>query len=837
MAGEGRWLRWARTVSCCVLPAALVVAAVFCLADHYGKRSGGSAGSFNSDDLYTIDVCRQVAAGYDLRGYHLPAAPYVFPDMVLQIPGMVLSADHGIVFLVYGLLYYGLCAVGIAWIARQCGLSWVEGCWHGCCGVALLLATHLGPSYVPRGTLLAHPGNHAGFILVGLFLVGLCLRLVRHGPGVPSTAGFLIAGSLTAFSDRLLVVGFLAPLSLALLVLACLRCLSPRRLLVGAVWIGGAVVLAEAVRWAAARYGIILLSVDVQGKLAEPGEMWGFLISRLPLYFSGQPVAVAVIVAATMAALAAAIHGVLRRRGEVLLAALVCLLCCLANVAAVLLLSGGPTDAAAGRFLLALVLLPFFFVGLFVRLLPGRLGRAGLGVLAAAAIVAVVQLVPQVAAFDGRHLRQPYPDLARAVDELARERGCRFGLADYWTARHISLLSREGVTLKALAGNGAPWLHADNPNSYLAPGAEATLPRYGFIVMARSPRPCSLSPLAVLGLYGEPVERRIVDADWELWVYDQLGCSRLNRFLVGVLAQRYRAAHRCEAPVQPRQLARPRANLSRKDRLDNVVVPAGQSVEVRFGRPLTAEAIDLAADAGKSFQVTLYHDEQRLGALQAPACWTGLVYEYDPHNMHSLFSRLLPMPAELKGRPWNRAVIRCLNRGKKARLGHFLVHAQAPALPPLGPPGPQRPRRFEAEALSTSSHDALRIVACSSASGGRYCLAGKEFAGPVVFGPGIALEPGRYRVNFAVRADGRAGTGPIGHVDIAVELGRRTLAQRDLDAGTVAGEDGFRTVSLILESNEELDSVEFRVFSHGGTRLAVDYVDLVPLAAGREAVR
>src|SRR5581483_6591178 len=116
----------------------------------------------------------------------------------------------------------------------ECGVAWREAVWHGCGGVALLLATHLGGTYYLRALLLAHPANHAGIILVGLFLLGLCLRLVRRGPNLVSTAAFLAVGGLGAFSDKLLLVQFLAPLSVGLLLLCCLRQLTVVRLLVAA---------------------------------------------------------------------------------------------------------------------------------------------------------------------------------------------------------------------------------------------------------------------------------------------------------------------------------------------------------------------------------------------------------------------------------------------------------------------------------------------------------------------------------------------------------------------------------------------------------------------------
>ena len=63
----------------------------------------------------------------------------------------------------------------------------------------------------------------------------------------------------------------------------------------------------------------------------------------------------------------------------------------------------------------------------------------------------------------------------------------------------------------------------------------------------------------------------------------------------------------------------------------------------------------------------------------------------------------------------------------------------------------------------------------------------------------------------------------------------RLLGFRELSADDVRTDGGFRTVGLDVAVDDELDMIEFRLFSRGGTTLAVDYVDLVPLEEGPHA--
>src|SRR5262249_1786901 len=150
--------------------------------------------------------------------------------------------------------------------------------------------------------------------------------------------------------------------------------------------------------------------------------------------------------------------------------------------------------------------------------------------------------------------------------------------------------------------------------------------------------------------------------------------------------------------------------------------------------------------------------------LRAPACWTGVVWNYDRKNMHTLFSRLLPLPEELRGQAFNRAIIRCLDAAEHARLGHFLVVADGTPLPDLARGPQRRPRRFGAGAGPPVRRPGTANVDDPSASAGPFRRAGPEVAGPVVWGPYVPLSPGRYRLEFAVRGEGTVGPGPVGHV-------------------------------------------------------------------------
>ena len=819
------------------LPAGLVAVGVLFLSNVYGAYSdvpvssvrsytGCPLNTYNSDDLYAVDVCRQVLAGYDLRGFHLPPSPYIFPDMVLLLPCMAISKDLGIIFLAYSLLYYGLTAIVLAWIGRCCGFSKREAWLYGCSAVTSLLATHLSAPYHPRALLLAHPGNHAGIILVGLLLTALTFHLVQWGPRVLSSVTFLLAGALGAFSDRLLVVQFLVPLSLALLVLTCFRLLSVRRLVAGAVWIGGSVLVGEGLRRLSAWLGLILLPSTPNIGLATRHRILRFLMDEFPNCMRGQYTAMTVLVVGLLIAAVIVVIAVWERRPQTMLIGLLWVFACSSTLIIALLVGLGPLAPGFGRYTLVLVVLPFLLLTFLLRLLPSRARLAG-PVFAVASIAAsLVQMGLSIPTFSWEHLRQPYPPFVRAVDDLASQWGCYYGLADFWNARSVSMLSRKGIIAKPLSSAAVPWLHSDNPNAWLqTDDADPSVPSYQFIIVSRKAlADTDVAIATAFDKYSVPAERCTIGPEWEIWRYDDMNCPRFSGFLAGVLAQKYRRTRHFEAPLSPKELAQPKANLSRWDDQSNFQMTPGKDLEVLFDHPVAAGAIDLAADCASAYQVTLYCGEQRLGDVLAPSSWTGVTFDYDRKVFHTIFSRLLPLSADMRGRPCDRAIVRCLSEGAHARLGHFLIFTDVPVLPHRALVS--QPRRFEAEDLDPLPRSRIPEP---SASAGQIRQAEKGHVSWVVCGPYMPLYPGHYRVDFAIRCDGPVGSEQVAKVDAAAFKGDRILASRELGAGDFIADKGFRIFSLVIRTECELDFVEFRLFSYGRTSLAIDYIDLIPL--------
>jgi hypothetical protein len=192
--------------------------------------------AFNSDNLLCSAVCDDLLHGRDVRGWHLPGAPYVFPDLLLLVPCQLLAPNVAIEFLAYCFAFH-LCMLAVlAWLGRLTGLDRPQALAAAGCGVILLALTHLDKDAAGRASLLVHPGSHGGAILMGLFLVALTVRSLRFGSSWMANLLFLLLGAAATFSDKLLAAQFLAPLALALIVLTVRR-------VVRVQWAGGQLAL------------------------------------------------------------------------------------------------------------------------------------------------------------------------------------------------------------------------------------------------------------------------------------------------------------------------------------------------------------------------------------------------------------------------------------------------------------------------------------------------------------------------------------------------------------------------------------------------------------------
>ncbi|HZY89780.1 MAG TPA: hypothetical protein VFE78_33470, partial [Gemmataceae bacterium] len=799
--------------------ALLLLAALPLLAAHYLRP-----GCISPDDYFCVSLCRDVVGGRGLEGWHLPGAPYLFPDDLLLLACEAVTADQAVALTLYPVLFYLTLLAGLFAVARQAGLAGRAACLTACGGLLLLIATHLGPTYDERAILIAHPGSHVGAVLVGVFVLALLLRGLRRGHGPAAGAALVLLVGLGTFSDKLLAVQFLAPAAVALAALALGGLLPWRRLLATAALLAAGGLLAAGLQALARRLGLVLLRQEAAvtwfGAIAWR-PFWRNLIS----FFKGQTLLLWLLPLHLALALAVAAFG--RRRGPgrpaALFLALFVLLVPACNLGA--LLAAGTANVAVGRYVLACVFAPFLFGGLLWAALPGRAaGVAGRLLPVAVVLFAAWRLAGPAAEVRRQGWRMPYLPLAQALDRLVRERGPLRGLAHYWVGRGQEYQTRERVLVNTFVG--VPFSHGDNPDHYLAASAgDLGVPDYRFVVVGEP----LLGPGAVRALFGEPAERTPVGDGTEVWLYDCLDNDSWTWFLRAQVARRLRRLRPHTGPAWPPELARPKRNQAPSDGPGTLTLRPGQTVVARFDPPVTGTLLDLGADFADRYDLTFCRGAEPLATVRVPnVLWTG---EPPAYGLPGVQARLVPLPAVLGRRAWDHLCVTARpGHGTAAefRLAHLLVYqGEVPRLCPWPAPG-SAVRRFEAEALPTGAAEGSR-AADPEASGGAVRRCGAAFAGCLTYGPYLRLPAGRYRVDFAVKVDHTAAPGRVATLEVSAGAGAAVLARRDLGGADFTASASYDCHGLTFETADELSEVEFRLRAYGGTGLALDYVELTAL--------
>lgn len=792
----GHWRRAIVSVALTMLLGAVL----FLLAANYHRDSG----AYNSDNLLCTDFCDDVLCGRSLSGWHLPGAPYLFPDMLLLLPIHALAPDLFVEFAAYAIVFHLLLAATVAFVAIGLGLGRWEAILSGVGGVLFMATAHLGPAYAYRGLLLVYPGSHCSAVLVGLFLLGLTLASLRRGLGLGTGALFVLVGSLGTLSDRLLIVQFLAPLGLALFLLAIGRRLAVRQFLLHVSVLALVVLLAEAYRAALARAGLALLPLE--GNLALPRRVdWLAFASQLHECVAGQSLLLLLL---PVHVLIGGVVLVMRSRpaapsGEVGTAALAlfALLVPACNLLAVLLnrQAHGP---ALARYTLACWLAPFLLGTLLLHQLPGRVARSGfvLAIAGAAlfALVRIVNLLPQV---DGSDLRPPYPAAAQELDRLVRTRGPMRGLAGFWSARRLRYLTHEHVTLLPVHIDVSPFLHACNASRFFESEPSGALPRFDFVVVSRGGDQPTPEPAIFEACFGSPA-KKVHAGDDEIWLYPRLTCPALDSFLRAGLARRLDRADGVTTPEGPCAKA-------------VMSLGPGEDIEVKFQRPVDGNTLDVAVGALDCCRVEFRRGTQSLASTDLPTVpWASLGY-----GSAGLEDRLMPVSLRAKEGGWDRLVIR--NMGPKpARLGQVFVLASALPAPVTEWPRPSR-LRFEAEAPQPLPPGASRIIEDAQASGGK-ARAGPT--GPLLWSVPLHLPAGRFALSCIARANASAPEGPIASLEAYRDDGLDVLASRPLHGVELEGH-GFvrRDVTFCLARPE---TVRLAVLALGKTELVLDCVEL-----------
>lgn len=785
-------------------------------------------GAFNSDDLLCSTLCDDCLRGRDLREWHLPAAPYIFPDLPLLAPCHRFAPNIAIEFLLYCSVIHSCLLAVLFGLGRLSGLDWRRSLVAAGGGVALLAMVQVRKCAGGRGFLLVHPGSHVGAILSGLLLLTLAIRWVRRGPSWIAGLLLVLAGGFGAFSDKLLVAQLLAPTMLALLILTACRVIPVRRAGWPSLLLATSLPLAAAIKFGFQHFGFQLLQLDP----ATPRLRFPELIFLLRTLYRGveqEHLLCGLIILFFLANLLVIIRRFDIRswggdRGAVAIATLTFALSpfCTLGALWVLRMAHHP---AVHRYTLNCWFFPCILLPLLLFWLPGRGARfARLAVQVGIVLLTVRTAAPILPKIEGRHFAQPYPPLAQELDRLARRRGPLRGLGGFWLARSTGYFTREQVIVNPLSGMCTPFFHASNPARFLSDAEdELRVPEYQFLLVRKGD--VYAPPAGLLQLcFGTPMQRIAVGAD-EIWLYDSLRSVQFQRFLRARLAERLHEKRPYRGPMEPASLAHPKPNRTPSDSTDIISLDNNQSLEIRFAGSTVGRIIDIGADGDDRLELDFYRGEDHLGSLSVPqVLWPGTGYATT-----GIQARLLPLPLGLRDRPWDRILVRPQSGSDKARLAHLLVFSED--VPGIGEERPiELPERvrLEGEYLMPVGGDSpFQDQADPAASGGRARLASVPYSTPFAFTPALTLPPGRYRLECALKVQDNSLSQEAARILVQSFAPPAMLADLPMYGTDFPGANGYAKRTASFEIVKGMERVFLCIACTGKTPIVLDYIDLI----------
>jgi hypothetical protein len=521
LASHPEWLAWSG-----------LTIALICLFQSLGLTDAPSLGIWiSSDTLWLVNVFTDLFRdGYSLAGWHFSIAPCWFPDVALAGLFWALTQNVILATLLSGFVQVALLIGALRVIGKALGVRSAEF------RDSVLLLVGVGIAlYVARAPGNYYPGlykffltqSHVGSLLSvvwgwTLFLLILCRRReAKRTSTLVILYAFLC--TLAGMSNLLFFPQMLAPISAALLGGALFGVIRMRE-----CW------LPLAAGWLSAALGAVLnrvlfttSDVGVQAGLSRERALTaldtfrrGFAAKLLAC----DPLHVIALVWLIICAgyIAWTVRDlIVKGRSTVPSSQVIravffatCFLSSLLSVATIIL--GGSNGLVEFKdyiwtmhyfhpaFLLPLFTVPMTLSWAIEKMLPARmLGAAAWVTAALAFVVPTAHLAampsPKAPIYAYR------PPLVRFMDETAATRHLHYGLAGYWQARLITLLSTKGLRAYAVDGGINPLLWVSNEQWYQQSIEDRKRPPHVDFVVLDDPL-WKISREAAVQVFGQPAE-------------------------------------------------------------------------------------------------------------------------------------------------------------------------------------------------------------------------------------------------------------------------------------------------------------------------------------------
>lgn len=442
----------------------------------------------SSDTLYPVNVFTDIFIDrFPLSGWRFSIAPVWFPDLALAGLFFALTRNVVTATLLAGFAQIPLMIAGFQLIRGAIGIgtSAVQDVFLLTAGTLVTIyaafAPGLGYPFVYKFFL---PQTHVGTLLLILYSLGLGLLIIKNNRRrigqialIAAYAGLCLLGGM---SNLLFFPELLVPLSISVWLAVLLRMLTFRPSFLPVV-----------IGWASAIIGAILNRVlfDTTKVTTQAGFSYERAVISLDTFASGMLVNLRTMDGIHLLALLwtliclAYLLRTFRNSGlragakagsKRVLTAVFFSSCLLSGwIGAAAIIAGG-SDGLSGfkdyvwslHYLPSLFLLPLFGVPLALSWALPYAGRPSLvkGVVITLALIAFAVPAFLLASTERPHnsIAHYAPPLVRYMDGLAVKENLKYGLAGYWQARPITMLSTRGLRVYAVDGALNPLLWVSN---------------------------------------------------------------------------------------------------------------------------------------------------------------------------------------------------------------------------------------------------------------------------------------------------------------------------------------------------------------------------------------
>jgi hypothetical protein len=465
---------------------------------------------FSSDTLYPVNVFTDTLIdGYSLSGWKFSIAPCWFPDLLLAGLFLVLTQNVILATLFAGFIQIALIVGAFVLIRRAVRTTQpiTQDVFLLAAGVGITLFVATRPDlYYPALYQFFIPQTHVGslcVVLYGLALALLCVRHVYEVGAAPKRLLIIYAAlcTLGGMSNLLFMVQMLAPLTVSL-GLAIVFSVLPTRASFAPIGLGWSAAAIGAIlnrvlfnttslsKQSTINYESVMLSLDIfaRGCVAK-------LLARDHLHILAAIwvlVGVFYVLHILRVAMKNSAKALSLSQRMTVLFFLSCMFSAIFSAGAIIL--GGSNGLTVLKnydwsmhYLHPAFLLPLFGLPLAISwssiLESPKLARTVAVALGLFALLAPAYYLVGLSS-SPRSIRTYVPPFVKFIDDLATREGLHYGVAGYWQARPVTLLSRTGVRVYSVDNSLRPFLWANNREWYSkAFKNRAIKPRIDFVIL------------------------------------------------------------------------------------------------------------------------------------------------------------------------------------------------------------------------------------------------------------------------------------------------------------------------------------------------------------------